>query len=110
MRASGAVSGKFMADVLELLREVKSDPRALLDALREGRVAYFRAAAVDALEAWLDEHGFFDTRPQLDESQRMVMTAEALAEASEEDADFLLEARQLVERLEAALLSEREHV
>jgi hypothetical protein len=63
---------------------------------------------VEALEAWLDEDGFFDTRPRLDLGGRIVATAEALAAASEAGGDHLLEARQLVERLEAALPSEKE--
>lgn len=102
------VSGTFLERVNAVVAEVGGDPRALLDALRAGRVKFFGPSNIEKLEAWLDEHGYFDTRPRLDRAGRIVGTAKALAAASQGGTDPLEEARQLVERLEAAVPSEKE--
>src|SRR5690625_1656880 len=58
LQASGEVSETFMPQVTVLAQKVDGDPRALIEALRDGEVPRFRTDKTAALEAWLaDEPG-----------------------------------------------------
>jgi len=59
--AFGQISDTFMPRVLKLLEAVGNHPVALVEGLREGRVARFRSDVTDALEQWLEENGYLAT-------------------------------------------------
>ncbi len=64
---SGAVSDRFLPEVLHLANQLDGDGEQLLQALREGRVKDFRQKKADQLEDFLAGEGFLDPRPPLDE-------------------------------------------
>ena len=74
--ASGAVSRKFIEPVDRLLRQVRGNPRRLLDHLRAGEVQGFRKNKMDKLEEYLLDEGYLDEQPRLDpEEIRVRLTA-----------------------------------
>jgi len=62
---SEAISDNFSDRVRSLNEELGGDPKALLEALREGKVSRFRSDNIDQLETWLIDHGYFNS--QLDQ-------------------------------------------
>ncbi|MGK7294725.1 MAG: hypothetical protein ACNS61_02725 [Candidatus Wenzhouxiangella sp. M2_3B_020] len=79
LQASEAVSETFFEAVSETNRELGGNGTALLEALREGRVARFRSNQVDKLEAYLAGQGKLDERRAPGDAELI----DALAEASE---------------------------
>jgi len=59
---SDAISETFIESVGTLNRELGGDARALVEALRDGRVARFRSDKTDQLEAHLAAAGFLDDK------------------------------------------------
>lgn len=98
LEASGAVSDNFIEPVAALAEQLEGDPRALVDALREGQVARFRGDKTDQLEEWLDREGYLDAREPLDAEAR---ERAVLLEAGQEAGAAAI--RQWVAWLEAGL-------
>ena len=68
---SGALSDRYLDDVLTIARELDGDPEKLLAVLRErndNRLRGFRQSSADALEGYLSDHGYLDDQPLLRES------------------------------------------
>lgn len=68
---SGAVSPRYLDDVVTIARELNGDPEKLLAALRErndNRLRGFRQNSADALEGYLSDHRYLDGRQVLDVS------------------------------------------
>ena len=68
---SGALSDKYLDDVLAIARELDGDSEKLLSVLRERndpRLRGFRTSRVDALEGYFSDHGYLDDRLVLGES------------------------------------------
>lgn len=69
---SGAVSLRYLDDVVAIARELNGDPEKLLAELRErndNRLKGFRQNSADVLEGYLSDHGYLDERQVLDESE-----------------------------------------
>lgn len=96
LQASDAVSETFFEPVSALNRELSGEARALIRALREGRVARFRSGQVDKLEAYLAAKGVLDEREAPTAAERL----DTLAGAGGLDTDT---ARTLDRWLQAAL-------
>ena len=96
LHASDAVSETFFEPVSLLNRELRGNARALITALRDGRVARFRSGQVDKLEAYLAARGVLDERSAPTEAERL----DALTAEGGLDADT---ARSLDRWLQAAL-------
>ena len=69
---SGAVSGKYLDDVVAIAGDIGGDPETLLAALRERRdtrLKGFRQSSTASLEGYLRDKGYLDDRPVLGESE-----------------------------------------
>ena len=69
---SGAVSERYLDDVVAIARELCDDPKKLLAALwkrEDHRLRGFRQSSADALEGYLSDHGHLDDRPVLAENE-----------------------------------------
>ena len=69
---SGAVSDRYLDDVVAIARELGGDPEKLLAALRErndNRLRGFWRSSADNLEGYLRDNGYVDDRPVLGESE-----------------------------------------
>ena len=93
---SDAISETFIEQVTALSRQLGGDARALIEALRDGRVARFRTDKIDQLEAQLTAAGLLDHRRAPEDAELI----DALARAGELDPD---EAARLHRWLQAAL-------
>lgn len=93
---SAAVSETFIEPVSALNRELDGNARALVDALRDGRVARFRSDKTDQLEAQLGASGYLDERQPPGDAELI----DALARAGGLDFD---QAARLHRWLQAAL-------
>ena len=60
-----AVSETFATEVIEVAKECGRDARALIEALRAGKVKRFGGKKIDDLELALCEGGFIDRRPPI---------------------------------------------
>jgi len=68
---SGAVSPRYLEDVVAIARERAGDGERLIDVLRDRndeRLQGFRAKATDTLETFLVDEGCIDLRPVLEEA------------------------------------------
>ncbi|MGM0631974.1 MAG: hypothetical protein ACQETO_02250 [Pseudomonadota bacterium] len=71
LQQAPAVTDTFLEPVSELAEAVGGDPEALLDGLRNRKVARFRTSAADALQDWLEEHGHITPGEPLDADERL---------------------------------------
>ncbi len=92
LHATDLISTPFMERVTELAREVEGDPRALIDGLRDGKVARFRSDTTDQLEQWFMQHGFFNA-----ELDRERATAVSIAERTGLEPDEVTRLRDWIE-------------
>jgi hypothetical protein len=83
LQASEAVSEAFFESVARLNRELGGDAAALVAALRDGRVARFRSAQTDKLEAYLAAQGKLETPTPPADAELI----DAVSEAGELDAE-----------------------
>ena len=68
---SGAVSERYLDDVVDITGELDGDPEKLLAALlarEDPRLRGFRQSSADALEGYLRDNDYLDDRPVLGES------------------------------------------
>ena len=68
---SGAVSDRYLDDVVAVAGELEDDPRKLLEALlarKDPRLRGFRQNSVDDLKGYLHDNGYLDDRPVLGEN------------------------------------------
>ncbi|HYI16763.1 MAG TPA: hypothetical protein VEX37_15305, partial [Thermomicrobiales bacterium] len=65
LRDSEAVTEVFIDRVSQLAESLEGDGVALLCALEDGRVTWFRASACMTLKEYLEEHGYIDLTPPL---------------------------------------------
>lgn len=68
---SGALTGRYLDDVVEIAKELDGSPEQLLGALdnrRDQRLKGFRSNSVEQLRNYLTEHEYLDDRPVLDKS------------------------------------------
>jgi exonuclease SbcC len=75
LEQSGAVSPRYLEDVVAIARELGGDGERLIEALRDRddpRLQGFRTKATNALEAFLTDEGHMDPRPTLDESEIVI--------------------------------------
>ena len=69
---SGALSGRYLDDVVEIARELDGDAELLLGALgsrEDERLKGFRSNSVERLRNYLIEHEYLDDRPVLAENE-----------------------------------------
>ena len=69
---SGAISGQYLEDVVEIAKELGGDPERILAALSardDQRLKGFRSNKVEQLRNYLIEREYLDDRPVLDESE-----------------------------------------
>ena len=69
---SGALSGRYLEDVIEIARELDGDPERLLGALanrKDQRLKGFRRNNVEQLRDYLIEHEYLDDRPVFTKSE-----------------------------------------
>ena len=69
---SGALSGRYRDDVVEIAKELDGDPERLLGALasrKDQRLKGFRSNSAEQLRNYLIEHEYLDDRPVLAESE-----------------------------------------
>ena len=69
---SGALTGRYLDDVVEIAKELDGDPERLLDMLaRRGdeRLQGFRARSVERLRSYLVDQEYLDGRPVFTESE-----------------------------------------
>ncbi len=83
LEQSGAVSARFIDAASELTLECAGNGRALIEALRNGKLRGFRNNKTDELEAWLSAAGFTDERPTLTTEDRRRLTLQSMAPESE---------------------------
>ncbi len=72
LTGSGALSGRYRDDVVEIARELDGDAERLLGALasrKDQRLKGFRSTSVEQLRNYLIEHEYLDDRPVLAESE-----------------------------------------
>lgn len=81
VRASGAVGPSFEPAVCELAERLGGDARALLAALQDGALPWFRSRSAERLRAYLAEHGYLDERAPLGRDE---VAARVLAAASQD--------------------------
>ena len=84
LEQSGAVSARFTDQVAELADALQGDGFALVNALREGRVARFHTSKADDLEQWLADEGYTDAQHRLPLDERHHLTLAEVAPPSEE--------------------------
>ena len=82
LEQSGAVSRTFINATAELVDELNGDGRALVNALRDGKLKGFRSGKTDDLEAWLIEQQFLDERSIPPAEDRARLTVRELAPAT----------------------------
>ncbi len=69
---NGALSERYLDDVVDIAAELGGDPKKLLAALRsrkDPRLKGFRESSADALEGYLRDNDYLDDRPVLGESK-----------------------------------------
>ncbi|MDE0081166.1 MAG: hypothetical protein OXT72_00770 [Gammaproteobacteria bacterium] len=93
---SGAVTRRYLNDVIEVAREVDGDPVRLLELLRnrgDPRLRGFRAMSAEGLEDYLRDCGYLDDRPELtgDELRVRALTSPLAAELPDGVARKLLD-------------------
>ncbi len=69
---SGALSERFLDDVVAIAKELDGDAETLLDILmtnKDPRLKGFRRSSADSLERYLRENGYLDDRPVLTEDE-----------------------------------------
>jgi DNA repair protein SbcC/Rad50 len=92
LHETGLITSSFMERVCELAGEVEGDPRALINGLRDGQVTRFRSDAIEQLEQWLQQRGYFNA-----ELDRERMTAVAMAEQTGLEPDTVTRLRDWIE-------------
>ncbi len=69
---SGALSERFLDDVVAIAKELDGDPETLLTMLetnKDPRLKGFRRSSADSLERFLRDNGYLDDRPILNEDE-----------------------------------------
>ena len=69
---SGALSERFLDDVVAIAKELNGNPETLLTMLetnKDPRLKGFRRSSADSLELYLRENGYVDDRPVLTEDE-----------------------------------------
>ena len=69
---SGALSERFLDDVVAIAKELDGNPETLLTMLetnKDPRLKGFRRSSADSLELYLRENGYLDDRPVLTEDE-----------------------------------------
>lgn len=89
---TGLISDNFMEKVKELATEVDGDPRALIEGLRNSRVARFRTDTTEQLEQWLVQHGFLNA-----ELDRTRVTAAEISTRTDLEPDQITRLREWIE-------------
>ncbi len=72
LRDSGALSSRYLDDVVAIASELDGNARlllALLEKRADSRLKRFRSSTVDALRSFLTEHRYRDERPIFDEDE-----------------------------------------
>ena len=93
LEQSGAVSETFIDRVAELTENVREDGKALVQALREGKVPRFQAGKIEELERWFADEGYTDQEEILTPEERRRLTlqqAMSNAGADIEDANRVI--------------------
>ena len=92
---SGALSERFLDDVVAIAKELDGNPETLLTMLgtnKDPRLKGFRRSSADSLERYLRENGYLDDRPVLieDELRLRALTTPAANELPEGTANECL--------------------
>ena len=99
LEQSGAVSETFIDRVAELTENVREDGKALVQALREGKVPRFQAGKIEELERWFADEGYTDQEEILmPEERRRLTLQQAMSNAGADIED----ANQIITWLESA--------
>ena len=99
LEQSGAVSAAFIDRATNLADELGGDGQALIEALRNRRLARFKTGKIDELEHWLQTGGFTDERSKLPARDRKRIALLNVAPETEADAR---DVNEVVAWLEAA--------
>lgn len=101
--SSGAISNRFIDRVSAVAAETRGDSASLMKALETpGKVPHLRRDAVERLRSYLEQHGYLDYRPRLNQEQiRLLVTA-----ASSQDLNAGLISHSLIDRIVALLTRE----
>ena len=99
LELSGAVTTVFIDRATELAAECRGDGRALVAALRNGRLSSFRNKRINELEQWFDENGYIDNQPPLSADDRRRLALQQTKPESNAQAEDI---NQLIDWLEAA--------
>lgn len=100
LHASGAVSARFLNEVANLCAECRGDAVLLIEALAANRVPRFQKKQLEALQQYLQQNGYLETRPRLSASE---VRARTLALVAPEIQRGLVTPAQ-IDRILAALL------
>jgi len=79
LEESGAVTGNFIDEVLELVRDEDGDPEMVVRRLNEGAVSGFRTRKREELEEFLVDNGYISRKDELTEREirtRLFVTLE----------------------------------
>ena len=74
LEQSDIVSETFIDRVVKLAETVSEDGKALVQALREGKVSRFHTSKIDDLERWLADEGYTDEEEILSADERRRLT------------------------------------
>jgi energy-coupling factor transporter ATP-binding protein EcfA2 len=102
LEASKAITPAFLDKVSQLAESLRGDARELVHGLRDGRVPRIRGKDVEALTAYLEEHGYLDDQPILEPSQIREMVAPLMFN----DRDAGLISSEQVDRLASLVLAD----
>ena len=99
LELSDAVTPVFIDRATELAAECRGDGRALVDALRNGRLSGFWTNKINELEQWFDENGYIHNQPPLSADDRRRLALQQTKPGSNAQAEDI---NQLIDWLEAA--------
>lgn len=100
LEQSGAVTPVFIDRATDLAAELEGNGRALIAALRNHDLPFFKTNNIDRLEQWLTDERYIDDQPQLSAAERCRLTVQEANPASDAQADDL---NQLIDWLETAI-------
>jgi len=104
---AGVLSDRMLDEVAQLAEAVDGDGATLIQRLSDGEVRNFRRHKREALEAWLEAHGYICGQEPLSRADVELRVAAALSEHVPAGTDANEEARALVESLETGMGAER---
>ncbi|WP_227357545.1 AAA family ATPase [Haladaptatus salinisoli] len=81
LESSGAVSSRFIDEVVALAESVGNDGERVIDALRDGEVNRFQTGKINDLETYFEDCGYIEPSASLDGDQIRIRVIEGFVDA-----------------------------